>query len=173
MNKAPVLSCCLTYGFETSDSFSIARLLERMLRVNFDMSDRPDMGGKVYEFKSWTANVGELESVLLCPNYVDGFGWKEPAFKNCLLLSEIFWQTTNLLDLGQLAADVEVDNDPRIHLIYYEVIGDMFGDGIIHQLRREFPPNERELRWDSHFKDFKAEDEEDDFDDEETSKPEE
>jgi hypothetical protein len=137
-----------------------------MLRIDLDMSDRPDMGGKVYEFKSWTTNIGELESVLLSPNYVDGFGWSEPAFKNCPLVCEIFWQTTNLIELGRLAATVEVYNDPRIQLIRYEVIGDLFQDGSIDQLRREFPPTEeRELRWDSHFQDFEAE--EDDCDDEE------
>jgi len=177
MNKTPILSCCLTYGFETSDTFSIATLLQRMLKIHFDVSDRPDMGGKVYEFKSWTANIGELQSVVLFPNYVDGFGWTEPVFKNCLLVSEIFWETTNLIELGRLAAAVEAYNDPRIHPIRYNVGGDLFANGIVDSIRREFlPDEERELRWDSHFKDFKAEDEdddfdEDDFDDEETSEP--
>jgi len=150
MSEAPILSCSLVVGFETLTIEAAADLLELVLQVPMSRYDRPDQGGVVYEFQpSPEPPLGRLVQVLLTRNQVQGFGWKEPQAPQCSFVTEIFWRTRNLLEIGRLSMALESLGDARLHLLTYEVFGDLCGDGRRQQLRRVFGEGGlEEARWD-------------------------
>lgn len=139
MNDPTVLGCTLVYGFETLSADAAVRLLELILGISLDRHDRPDQGGVVYEYRpTEEPELGRLVQVLLTPNHVEGFGWKHGDARQCSYVAEIYWRTTDLLEPGRLAGEVESYGDVRIHLLSYEVFGDFAGDGRQLQIRRSF-----------------------------------
>lgn len=157
MNTQPLLSCHLTYGFETLDAISAADLLELILNIPLSKNDSDDFDSKLYEYHAPSAEVGELESVLLFDNRITETNCKESLFPECWFVAHIVWRTTNLLEPGRLDAAIKVCGDVRIKLIRYQISGDLFEDGVNRLLNREFHSGEKELQWDSHFNKFESE----------------
>jgi hypothetical protein len=133
-----IFMCHLTFGFRTDDLAEAKSVTRAIFDVSFEERRDQSLGGRYLEYSRPSAPSGELSSLLLRPNTLNKRTWLYPERKESSLLLDLTLFTSNLLELGRIAAAVEAQCGDALQAVAYRVVGDLYGDRVPRMLEREF-----------------------------------
>jgi hypothetical protein len=106
-NKPLQLAMRLDVGFYSNDLWAVERLLGQALNLDLVLQDDLELGGVYFDYEPWPVPDSGLCDVRLRQNYVAGTGWRVAHRPDLPIIAEINLRSTNLLEIGEVAAYLE------------------------------------------------------------------